>query len=195
MLHNGNEKVTHKTSNITSGGSQDDSNAAMEIDMVTELRVPFEVSDIPAELECGPYKDYFTQGELHLVGTCHVGYNTAELVRETISRLRPDVVLVELDRQRQSILDASVFADFTDRHLPAFSYARDMRTANETARTIPNCQVILGDRNFTTTLKRCMMALIRSVSLLQILAWSGVVMFALLIAPLAGLFVESADGR
>lgn len=76
MLHNGNEKVTHKTSNITSGGSQDDSNAAMEIDMVTELRVPFEVSDIPAELECGPYKDYFTQGELHLVGTCHVGYNT-----------------------------------------------------------------------------------------------------------------------
>lgn len=83
------------------------------------------------------------------------------------------------------------FADLIDRHLPVLSYGRDMRTANETAQTVPNCQVVLGDRKLTTTLKRCTIALIRSASVLYLMAWLSFLMFGRLLILLAGPFEET----
>ncbi|MCK4762065.1 MAG: TraB/GumN family protein [Candidatus Aminicenantes bacterium] len=51
------------------------------------------------------HKLSFADGrELHLIGTAHVSADSARLVEETIHRVEPDTIAVELDKQRLEVL-------------------------------------------------------------------------------------------
>lgn len=116
---------------------------------------------------------------LHIVGTAHVSSRSVEEVREVIRRVRPDVVCVELDRNRyEALTDESrwskldIFQVIRQKKVPflivslalAAYQARlgeklgskpgaEMLAAIEEAREV-GAEVVLADRDIQITLKR-----------------------------------------
>eukprot|EP00898_Chlorokybus_atmophyticus_P002212 jgi/Chlat1/2992/Chrsp2S04707 len=67
---------------------------------------PVSFSTAPSEGTVAYLRHARTGTEIYLVGTAHVSQKSADEVREVIRRVKPDVVMVELDAQRAAELKA-----------------------------------------------------------------------------------------
>ncbi|KAH7719407.1 TraB family protein [Aphelenchoides avenae] len=133
------EPFNTSTSIAELNGSTDIGLNASQLEM---LNLTFDPQFLPTNAnDEGSYREFFRQGRVYLVGIWHGDKDCVADVRRAMRLIRPDAVMVELCARR----DGNLYVE---------DDLNEFRAAFEECENLPDCRLVLGDRDYRVTDKR-----------------------------------------